>query len=150
MTKYVIYILQSGKCKYVGSSTHFKRRLAQHKKDLKENKHVNDFLQREWNRTKQLDYKILLKGETLFYRQILLDEQRMINRYANANESKASAYTHYTRKEFYYDMIDTIVKHWKLISAIIVTILIVGYGMTQEQAMQVIDFIVKTYHTFGG
>lgn len=150
MTKYVIYLLQSGKCKYVGSSTNFKRRLAQHKKDLKENKHVNDFLQKEWNRTKQLTYKILLKGETLFYRQILLDEQRMINRYANANESKASAYTHYTRKEFYYDMIDTIVKHWKLISAIIVTILIVGYGMTQEQATQVIDFIVKTYHTFGG
>lgn len=146
MTKYIIYLLQSGKCKYVGSSTHFKRRLAQHKKDLKDNKHVNDFLQREWNRTKKLTYKILLKGETLFYRQILLDEQRMINRYANANEAKASSYTHYTRKEFYYDMIDLIVKRWKLISAVIVTILIVGYGMTQEQATQVIDFIVKMYN----
>lgn len=146
MTKYVIYLLQTGKCNYVGSSTNFKRRLAQHKKDLKENKHVNDFLQKEWNRTKQLTYKILLKGETLFYRQILLDEQRMINRYANANEAKASSYTHYTRKEFYYDMIDLIVNHWKLISAIIVTVLIVGYGMTQEQATQVIDFIVKIYN----
>ena len=146
MTKYVIYLLQSGKCKYVGSSTNFKRRLTQHKKDLKENKHVNDFLQREWNRTKKLDYKILLKGETLFYRQILLDEQRMINRYANANEVKASSYTHYTRKEFYYDMIDFIVNHWKVISAIIVTVLVAGYGLTTEQATQVIDFIVKIYN----
>ena len=47
-------------------------------------------------------------------------------------------------------MIDTIVNNWKLISAVIVVVLTVGYGMSTEQAAKVIDLIVNLYKSFGG
>lgn len=144
--KYVIYQLNCGSAQYVGSSNHYKRRYLQHLKSLKENKHPNDALQQNFNKGHKLKGKTLTEFNTLFRYQVLSKEQRYINRYSNCNEAIASKIVKYSKKEFCYDMIDFIVNHWKLISAIIVTILIVGYGMTQEQATQVIDFIVKMYN----
>lgn len=148
--KYQIYLLTCGQTKYVGSTVNFKRRFSQHLKDLKSNKHCNDKLQHEFNKGNKLKYKILQSSETLFREEILRDEQRWINKLSNSNEAVASKITNYSKKEFMQDMLDLIIKRWKLISALIITLLIVGYGMTQEQANQVIEFIVKMYHTFGG
>lgn len=142
---YVIYLLKCGKCRYVGSSNNFNRRHKQHLKDLKLNRHVNDFLQLEYNKGYKVEHKILKKGFTLFKRQILLDEQRMIVKHSNSNEVNASAYTNYSKKEFLMDFTDFIVKNWKLISCLIFIILIVGFTMTPEQAMYYIDLLVKVW-----
>lgn len=144
--KYVIYQLNCGSAQYIGSSNHYKRRYLQHLKSLKENKHPNDALQQNFNKGHKLKGKTLTEFNTLFRYQVLSKEQRYINRYSNCNEGTASKIVKYSKKEFFMDFIDWIVNHWKVISAIIVTVLIVGYGMTQEQATQVIDFIVKMYN----
>lgn len=146
MIHYQIYLLTCGKARYVGSTNNFKRRFSQHIKELREGTHSNDILLAEYQKGHKIKYKILQTSETMFREEVLRDEQRWINRLSNCNEGTASKVTKYTKKEFRQDMIDFIVKRWKLISAIIVTILIVGYGMTQEQATQVIDFIVKMYN----
>lgn len=145
MNNYVIYLLKCGKCRYVGSSINFKRRHQQHLKDLKLNRHVNDFLQLEYNKGYKVEHKILLKGFTLFKRQILLDEQRMIAKYSNSNEAVASAYIHYSRKEFLMDFTDFIVKNWKIISVIIFIVCLIGFNMTPEQAQQFIQMLVDVW-----
>jgi len=146
MIHYQIYLLTSGKARYVGSTNNFKRRFGQHIKELKEGSHPNNYLQSEFRKHRKVKYKILQSSETLFREEILRDEQRWINRLSNCNEGTASKQTKYSKKEFRQDMLDFIIKRWKLISASIVTILIVGYGMTQDQAMQVINFIVRLYN----
>lgn len=150
MIKYKIYLLTCGSVKYVGSSINFKRRYRQHLKDLKANKHCNDLLQQSFNQGHTLKYKILQSSETLFRAEVLRDEQRWINKLSNANESIASKQTKYSRKEFMQDLLDFIVKHWKLISALIVVLLTVGYGLTTEQANQVLQLLVSLYHQIGG
>lgn len=142
ITHYVIYLLTCGKCKYVGSSNNFKRRLAQHKKQLESNTHANDFLQLEFNKGHKLNHKILKQSYTIFKRQILLDEQRLINRYSNSNEAVASNYTNYSRKEFFMDLTDWVVKNWKVVSCAILLVLIVGFGMSKEQALQIVEFLI--------
>lgn len=142
---YVIYLLKCGKCRYVGSSNNFHRRHKQHLKDLKLNRHVNDFLQLEYNKGYKVEHKILKKGFTLFRKQILIDEQRYINRFANANEAVASTQVNYSKKEFFMDLTDLIVKNWKLISVLIFIICIVMFSMTPEQAMSLIHLIVKVW-----
>jgi hypothetical protein len=119
-------------------------------KDLKTNRHCNDKLQQAFNQGHKLKYKILQSSETLFREEILRTEQRYINKYGRANESVASKQTKYSKKEFIQDMIDFIVTRWKLIAALLFVVLTVGYGMTTEQANQVLEFIVKMYHQFGG
>lgn len=148
--KYYIYLLKCGSARYVGSTNNFTRRYRQHYKDLKQGNHVNDVLLKEFKKGHRLEHKILKTGHTLFNKQILIDEQRMINRYSNSNESIASKQFKYTKKEFCMDIIDWIVNHWKMISAIILAILVFGYGMTNEQASKVIDVIVSLYATLGG
>lgn len=147
---YYIYHIEVGKAHYIGSTSNYKRRMRQHLKDLKTNKHVNDYLQKEYNRTHKFKSSILQKSFTLFRDEILRDEQRWINKLSNSNEGVASKITKYTRKEFYQDMLDTIVKNWKLISALIFVLLTVGYGLSTEQANQILEFVVKMYHQFGG
>jgi hypothetical protein len=124
--------------------------MSQHKNALKQNKHVNDDLQKAFNTGNKFKFKVLYKGFTLFNEEILRTEQRFINKYGRANESVASKQTKYSKKEFIQDMIDFIVTRWKLIAALLFVVLTVGYGMTTEQANQVIEFIVKMYHQFGG
>ena len=131
---YVIYQLKSGNCKYVGSSVNFKRRFSKHLKDLKENKHCNDYLQSEYNRTGKIKYKILQSGFTLFKEEILRDEQRWINRLSNSNESTASKVTRYSRREFMQDTLDTLVRYWKWFLVLLVLVLVFGYGLSTEQA----------------
>ena len=114
-------------------------------KDLKTNSHCNDFLQLEFNKGHKFKSEILLKSYTLFNRQVLLDEQRLINRYSNCNESVASSYTHYSRKEFLMDFTDLIVKNWKIISVIIFIVCLVGFNMTPEQAQQFIQMLVSVW-----
>jgi len=145
MNSYVIYLLKCGKCRYVGSSINFKRRHQQHLKDLKLNRHVNDFLQLEYNKGYKVEHKILMKGFTLFKRQILLDEQRMIEKYSNSSETSASAYTNYSKKELLMDLTDWIVKNWKIISVIIFIVCLVGFNMTPEQAKQFIQMLVSVW-----
>lgn len=147
MIPFVIYQLKCGKAKYVGSSNNFyKRRLPKHLKDLKENCHVNNFLQSEYNKGHKVEYKILYSGKTFFKAEILRTEQRFINKYANANEGVASTQVSYSRKEFMQDSIDFIVKNWKLVSVLLLVVLIVGFGMTTDQAQAIINLIVKTYN----
>lgn len=143
--KYVIYLLKCGKCRYVGSSTNFSRRHGQHIRDLKNNRHVNDFLQKEFNKGYTVEYKILYKGKTMYNAEILRTEQRYINKYSNSNEAIASKYFKYSKKEFLMDFSDWIVNNWKLISCIIFIVLIVGFTMTPEQAMYYIDLLVKVW-----
>lgn len=143
MITYTIYLLKCGKCLYVGSSRHFKRRYAQHSKDLKLNRHVNNCLQREYNKGHKVEYKILYSGKTLFNQEILRTEQRYILKYANANESVASKQVTYSKKEFIMDLTDWIVNNWKLISCIIFIVLIFGFTMTPEQALNLIDMLVQ-------
>lgn len=145
MNNYVIYLLKCGKCRYVGSSINFKRRHQQHLKDLKLNRHVNDFLQLEYNKGYKVEHKILMKGFTLFKRQILLDEQRMIEKYSNSSETSASAYTNYSKKEILMDLTDWIVKNWKIISVIIFIVCLFGFNMTPEQAKQFIQMLVSVW-----
>lgn len=147
---YYIYLIEIGRERYVGSTRNIVKRMTQHKTALKQNKHVNDKLQKAFNAGNKFKFKVLHKGFTLFNEEILRTEQRYINKYGRANESVASKVTKYSKKEFRQDMLDFIVKYWKVISALIITILVAVYGLTTEQATQVIDFIVKTYHTFGG
>jgi hypothetical protein len=148
--KYCIYQLTCGKAKYIGSSNNFKRRYLQHLKDLKENKHSNDLLQAEFNKGWGLQPKVLTTFNTLFKYQVLTKEQRYINRLSNCNEGTASKITAYSRKEFVLDMIDFVVNHWKLISAILIVVLTVGYGLTTEQANQILQLIVNVYQSIGG
>lgn len=148
--KYCIYQLKCGKATYIGSSNNFKRRYLQHLKDLKENKHTNDSLQSEFNKGWGLQPKVLVTFNTLFRYQVLTKEQRYINRYSNCNEGTASKIVKYTGKEFCFDMLDFIVNHWKLISALLIVLLTVGYGLTTEQANQVLQLLVNLYQQIGG
>lgn len=150
MIDFQIYLLKCGSAKYVGSTNNFKRRSSQHLKDLKENRHANDLLQKEFNKGHKLKHKILYSGSTFFNEEVLRTEQRYINRYSNCNESVASKQTKYSRKEFIQDMLDLIVKNWKLVSLMIVISLTVGYGMTTEQANAVVKAIVEVYQQLGG
>lgn len=150
MIKYQIYLLTCGSVKYVGSTVNFKRRFSQHLKDLRTNKHCNDLLQQSFNQGHKIKYKILQSSETLFREEIFRDEQRWINKLSNSNEAVASRQTSYSKKEFYQDMLDLIVKHWKLISALLVVLLTVGYGLTTEQASQILQFIADVYQQLGG
>lgn len=148
--KYQIYLLTCGSVKYVGSSRNLVKRMSQHKNALRQNKHVNDKLQKAFNAGNEVKFKVLHTGFTLFNEEILRTEQRYINRFGTANESVASTKVNYSKKEFFQDMLDFIVKHWKLIAALLFVVLTVGYGMTTEQANQVLEFIVKMYYQFGG
>lgn len=146
MINYVIYQLNCGRAIYVGSSRRFlKQRLPKHLKDLKLNQHVNDALQREYNKGHKVTYKILYSGKTLFPSEILRTEQRYINRYSNCNEATASTQVKYSKKEAMMDFTDFIVKNWKLISCIIFIVLIFGFSMTPEQAMKYIDLLVQIW-----
>lgn len=145
MINYVIYFLKCGSAKYVGSSRKFKRRYRQHLRDLKENKHVNDNLQREYNKGHKVTYKILYSGKTLFTSEILRTEQRYINKYATANETVASTQVKYSKKEAIMDLTDWIVKNWKIISVIIFIVCLVGFNMTPEQAKQFIQMLVSVW-----
>lgn len=145
MINYSIYFLKCGSAKYVGSSRKFERRYRQHLKDLKLNRHVNDTLQREYNKGHKVSYKILYSGKTLFPSEILRTEQRYINRYSNCNESVASTQVKYSKKEFLMDLTDFIVKNWKVISVIIFIICLIGFNMTPEQAQQFIKMLVEIW-----
>lgn len=135
----------------MGSSNNFlKRRLPNHLKALRENKHVNDFLQSEYNKGHKVEHEILYSGKTFFKAEILRTEQRFINKFANANEGIASTQVKYSIKELIQDMLDLIVKNWKLVSLMIVISLTVGYGMTPEQANAVVKTIVEVYQQLGG
>lgn len=146
MIHYQIYLLICGKARYVGSTNNFKRRFSQHIKELREGTHSNDILLAEYQKGHKIKYKILQTSETMFREEVLRDEQRWINRLSNSNEAVASKVTSYSKKELRQDMLDLIVKHWKLISYLIVITLVAYFGFTQEQATQVIDFIVKIYN----
>jgi hypothetical protein len=99
-------------------------------KSIKTNKHVNDKLQEAFNKGFKVKHKVLHKGFTLFNEEILRTEQRYINRFGTANESVVSTKVNYSKKEFFQDMLDTIVKNWKLISALVFVLLSVGYGLS--------------------
>lgn len=147
---YFIYLIECGSSKYVGSTNNYKIRKSQHLRALKKNNHPNDRLQSAFNNGHKLKFKILQTSETLFREEVLRDEQRWINKLSNSNESVASKQTKYSKKEFIQDMLDFIVNHWKLISALLVVLLTVGYGLTTEQANQVLEFIVNVYRQIGG
>lgn len=144
---YVIYNLKCGRASYIGSSNNFKRRLSQHLKALNSNSHSNDLLQTEYNRRKELRSKVLTKFNTMFRSQVLLKEQRYINRYSNCNEAKASKIVSYSKKEFLMDLADFIKNNWKVVSVILFIALILGYGMTTEQATNFINQIVSFYQS---
>lgn len=59
--KYSIYRIKIGKAKYIGSTNNYQRRMAKHRKDLSENKHVNDLLQSEFNKGNKFNSEILTK-----------------------------------------------------------------------------------------
>ena len=146
MINYVIYQLNCGRAIYVGSSRRFlKQRLPKHLKDLKLNRHVNDALQREFNKGHKVTYKILHSGKTLFPSEVLRTEQRYINKYGTVNEAVASKQTKYSRKEFLMDLTDLIVKNWKIISVIIFIVCLIGFNMTPEQAQQFITMLVEIW-----
>ena len=142
---YYIYLISIGKARYVGSTKNYKRRMNSHLKDLKNNTHCNDFLQLEFNKGHKFKSEILLKSYTLFNRQVLLDEQRLINRYSNCNEAVASSYTHYSKKEALMDFTDFIIKNWKIISVLLFIICLIGFNMTPDQAQQFIQMLVAVW-----
>lgn len=146
MINYEIYQLNCGRAIYVGSSRRFlKQRLPKHLKDLKLNRHVNDALQREFNKGHSVTYKILHSGKTLFPSEVLRTEQRYINKYGTANESVASTQVKYSKKEAIMDFTDIIVKNWKIISVVIFIICLIGFNMTPEQAQQFIKMLVDVW-----
>lgn len=140
--KYTIYQISIGTAKYIGSTNNYQKRMAKHRKDLASKTHVNDRLQHQYNIGHGFKSKILTEFDTLFRYQVLIKEQRYINRYSNCNEAIASKVTQYSKKEFIMDLTDWIVNNWKLISCIIFIVLIFGFTMTPEQALNIIDMLV--------
>lgn len=140
-------MLTCGKAKYVGHTNNFKRRLKQHKQDLEKNKHSNDRLRKEYRKGNKLSYKILARFKTMFRKQVLLKEARYIKRYANSNEGIPIKSISYTKEEFFMDIADFIRNYWKLLVCVIFIILVVGYGMSMEQAYAIIQQLINFYQS---
>ena len=146
---YYIYLLEVGKAKYVGSTNNYKRRVNEHLKQLKQNSHVNDYLQSEYTRTKKFKASILLKASTLFKAEVLRDEQRYINTHSKCNEGVAAKITKYTRKEFMQDLIDFIVNNWRWLAIILVIVLVLGLNMSFTNASDFIFSLLDLYNRLG-
>ncbi len=80
---YRIVNIVNNKC-YVGSSTDVKYRLSRHKHELRNNIHINRYLQSAWNKYGESSFKF----EILFYCEegvLLKKEQKMIDYYQSAD-----------------------------------------------------------------
>lgn len=74
----VVYQLEIGPYKQIGSTNNIKRRLSEHLSLLKNNKHSNKLMQGAYNKYKSLTYTVLQAFETrkeaYEHEQVLLDE----------------------------------------------------------------------------
>jgi hypothetical protein len=41
------------------------------------------------------------------------------------------------------DVTDFVVKHWKLVSSVLLLVLIVGFGMSKEEAFSLVEFLIS-------
>lgn len=77
-----IYKIQIGEYNYIGQSINIRKRITQHRYNLKQGIHHNNFMQNVFNKYKTFEYKILFKVEKEFL-DIL--EQVCVNFYSKNN-----------------------------------------------------------------
>lgn len=87
----VVYKLSVGKAVYIGSSTDLQKRIDQHSKSLRENKHSSKLLQREFNLYHFYDLEILeVLGKDADYKSLWEMEQFYMDKiHPNANTNYA-------------------------------------------------------------
>ena len=64
---------------YVGSSKCIKNRWSQHKADLRNNNHKNDYLQNAWNKYGENNFEFIIIEENISERELLIVEQRYLH-----------------------------------------------------------------------
>lgn len=77
-----IYKIQIGEYNYIGQSINIRKRITQHRYNLKQGIHHNNFMQNVYNKYKTFEYKILFKVEKKFLDVL---EQVCINFYNKNN-----------------------------------------------------------------
>ena len=109
--QYYIYKIQIEETVYIGSTNNFDRRIREHKKDLKEERHINTSLQQAFNLTpNKFSVTICLSLFTHSKSKVYDVEQRYINKYSNSNEATASKDYTYNLEELETDLIDMFLK----------------------------------------
>jgi len=71
-----LYKITIGDYYYFGSASKITSRKSAHKRSLEDGKHVNKFLQRAWNKYKEINFEVLLYCTI---DQALIEEQRLID-----------------------------------------------------------------------
>lgn len=66
---------------YVGSTSDIHRRWLQHKKDLKNNTHYNDYLQNAWNKYGENNFRFIIEKDMSSFntKEILNEEQKLLD-----------------------------------------------------------------------
>lgn len=92
---YMILNVVNNKC-YIGSSKNIKIRLYQHKRELKNNIHINDYLQKAWKKYGEENFQFWIL-ENCNENDLLSNEQYWLDYYTSYNEKNGYNLAKYTQ-----------------------------------------------------
>lgn len=83
---------------YIGSSNNIKKRLGQHKSNLKHNRHINQYLQNAWNKYGADSFQFSIVKEIYSEDSLLAEEQNYIDENTNGYNIASTAAAPFTGK----------------------------------------------------